>query len=395
MSRLSFSARLFAGLALSGGAIGYAATLGTAETAPPITPAQAKPAPASPPTIGPATRPADRTLTVAPRASLAAALLGAGVAGLDASLAEQASGQPAGRALVWLGERVGSRARSLKRLEVHTAPGRRTVLVREGEGFVRHELAEQVDETPVRLRLSGAEIVAGLVGAGLPRSLRHTVLDRVAGQQVALLDLIVEHAGASSVSEAGYGRPLYLGLHLADGRILRWIGHGGGLREMGQSDLPVGLLRPTPGPVTSNPGLRFHPVLRFLRWHRGTDFAAPHGTPVQAALAGRVIEAGWQGGYGQTVRLVHADGSATLYAHLSAIDVRPGAVVAQGEVVGRVGSTGLATGPHLHFEWRRGGETLVPSFASPAETANGTLNERTALRQLLSAPYRLPPGHGV
>jgi murein DD-endopeptidase MepM/ murein hydrolase activator NlpD len=106
-----------------------------------------------------------------------------------------------------------------------------------------------------------------------------------------------------------------------------------------------------------------------------------------------VVEAGWQGGYGRAVRLLHRDGSTTLYAHLSALDVALGELVAQGAVIGRVGATGLATGPHLHFEWRRGGETLRPQFAaSIAPGAAATTPEQQAtLRKLLSAPFRLPP----
>ncbi len=104
-----------------------------------------------------------------------------------------------------------------------------------------------------------------------------------------------------------------------------------------------------------------------------------------------MVEAGWRGGYGRTVRLLHGDGSTTLYAHLSAMDVTAGEEVARGAVIGQVGASGLATGPHLHFEWRRGGETLQPHFAAavPARAAT-TPAQQTALRTLLSAPFRLP-----
>lgn len=384
-SRLTILARFCAAVALGAGAIGYAATLreGDVAPAPQAAPAQKMQTASKPP------RAPDRTITIQPHQSLAAALLKVGVGGLDAALADTSAGPVEGRALVWLGEDLGTDAKALERLEVRQEAGRRVVLQREGDGFVRSEVVEAVDRMPVRVRLSGAEIAPGLVGAGLPRALRNEVLDRAAGKPIAMLDLIVAHESAGE-RDADYGRPLYLGLYLKNGRLLRWIDDGGHLRPVGDKVASEGLLRPLPGPVTSSPGLRFHPILRFLRWHRGTDFAAPQGAPVQAALGGRVLEAGWEGGYGRTVRVRHADGTTTLYAHLSSIDVAAGAAVAQGAVLGRVGSTGLATGPHLHFEWRRDGDVLVPSFAAMSATA-GQPGDRAALRAILSAPYRLPP----
>ena len=87
--------------------------------------------------------------------------------------------------------------------------------------------------------------------------------------------------------------------------------------------------------------------------HAGRDFAAPEGTPVVAALSGQVLSSGLAGGYGVAIELEHAEPlRRTLYGHLSEIYVRPGQQVRQGEVIGRVGSTGLSTGPHLHFELR-------------------------------------------
>ena len=94
---------------------------------------------------------------------------------------------------------------------------------------------------------------------------------------------------------------------------------------------------------------RFHPVLKRRRPHLGVDYGAPKGTRVRAAGAGRVIFAGRNGGYGKMVKIRHANGFMTSYAHLSRIQVRRGAHVPQGHVIGRVGSTGLSTGPHLDY----------------------------------------------
>jgi murein DD-endopeptidase MepM/ murein hydrolase activator NlpD len=109
-----------------------------------------------------------------------------------------------------------------------------------------------------------------------------------------------------------------------------------------------------PAPITSTFGWRQHPVLGYKRFHTGTDLGAEQGTPVVAVLAGRVAIADWLGGYGITIVLSHErTKSESLYGHLSEIFVKPGEWVQQGEVIGRVGNTGMSTGPHLHFEMRQ------------------------------------------
>jgi murein DD-endopeptidase MepM/ murein hydrolase activator NlpD len=122
---------------------------------------------------------------------------------------------------------------------------------------------------------------------------------------------------------------------------------------------------PTPAPVTSPFGWRVHPVTGQRRLHTGTDIGAAAGTPILAAYSGKVATADQLGGYGLAVVLEHNNGSQdTLYAHMSEILVRPGQWVEQGSVIGRVGSTGMSTGPHLHFELRQktkdGWQTLDP-----------------------------------
>lgn len=121
-----------------------------------------------------------------------------------------------------------------------------------------------------------------------------------------------------------------------------------------------GFLRPVNGPIVSGFGMRFHPILKVNRMHTGVDIAAPHGTPIKAAADGEVVFAGYRRGYGNTIIIDHGGGVATLYAHCSALAVGEGATVKQGQVIGYVGATGLATGPHLHFEVRRNGEPVNP-----------------------------------
>ena len=109
-----------------------------------------------------------------------------------------------------------------------------------------------------------------------------------------------------------------------------------------------------PAAITSAFGWRLHPVMGNMRFHSGTDIGAPEGTPVLAAFDGKVEIADNLGGYGLTVVLQHNKGTEqTLYAHMSELFVKPGEDVKQGEVIGRVGSTGMSTGPHLHFEFRK------------------------------------------
>jgi murein DD-endopeptidase MepM/ murein hydrolase activator NlpD len=107
--------------------------------------------------------------------------------------------------------------------------------------------------------------------------------------------------------------------------------------------------------VTSGFGGRVHPISKQWKAHQGVDYAAPTGTPVRTVADGVVSFAGVQNGYGNVIEVKHRDGRSTLFAHLSQIDVRLGQNVSQGDFIGKVGTTGYSTGPHLHFEFRVGG----------------------------------------
>ena len=110
---------------------------------------------------------------------------------------------------------------------------------------------------------------------------------------------------------------------------------------------------------------RFHPVLKITRPHLGIDYAAPTGTPVRSAADGTVVLAGWSGGYGRTVRIRHGRGLETLYGHLSRIHVKNGQYIQQGALIGAVGSTGLASGPHLDYRTLRNGVYVNPLTIQP------------------------------
>ncbi len=173
----------------------------------------------------------------------------------------------------------------------------------------------------------------------------------------------------SSEGEVRYGR--LLGAELAvgkrtaeafvydlpDGRAEYYDARGRSL-ERNFLSAPVEFQRVTSGYTLA----RFHPILQQWRAHRGIDYGAEPGTPVLAVGDGTVLRAGWAGAYGQLVEIRHANGVITRYGHLRgfAPGLRAGSVVRQGDCVGYVGSTGLATGPHLHFELRLNGVPVDP-----------------------------------
>jgi murein DD-endopeptidase MepM/ murein hydrolase activator NlpD len=117
---------------------------------------------------------------------------------------------------------------------------------------------------------------------------------------------------------------------------------------------------PVRAAITSPFGYRMHPIFRVRSFHSGVDLGARYGTPIKASNGGMVIYAGWYSGYGKTVIVSHSNGKSTLYAHQERIAVSTGQKVAQGQIVGYVGSTGYSTGPHLHFEYRLDGKPQNP-----------------------------------
>ena len=228
-----------------------------------------------------------------------------------------------------------------------------------------------VDNTPLRIR--------GVVGTSLYRSARaagapieaiqqylHT-LDQHLSLDTAIepgdtFDIVVTYR-RSSTGESQVGDLLFAGLE-RDGRpkaqLLRWGGDGLFFEASGMGAQRTGLIMPVVGRITSNFGARRHPVLGYTRMHAGVDFGAPHGAPIYAVGDAKVIYSGWHGGHGNYVKLDHGGGFATAYAHMSRVAVPDGARVHAGQVIGYVGSTGLSTGPHLHYELYRNGGAVNP-----------------------------------
>ena len=132
--------------------------------------------------------------------------------------------------------------------------------------------------------------------------------------------------------------------------------------QLGRSLLRVPVRKPVTGEidVSSTFGVRMDPFLHIPAMHTGIDFRGDSGEAIHATAAGTVTNAGWSGGYGKMVEIDHGNGLATRYGHLSEIDVSVGDEIRIGQVVGRMGSTGRSTGPHLHYETRIDGEAVDP-----------------------------------
>ena len=181
-------------------------------------------------------------------------------------------------------------------------------------------------------------------------------------------DLMFETHEELDGSEIHYGSLLYAALRLGGKELARYRfeaepGDFGYFNADGESARKALLRTPVDAArVSSKFGKRRHPILGYTRMHRGVDFAAPTGTPVRAAGRGVVVARQWKGNYGRYIRIRHGGGYQTAYAHLRryAKRLRRGSRVAQGQVIGYVGSSGLSTGPHLHYEVIRDGRQINP-----------------------------------
>ena len=142
------------------------------------------------------------------------------------------------------------------------------------------------------------------------------------------------------------------------GQIIRQrsIGDSRGIIITGRGVMTV----PVDAEITSQFGYRMHPILGYQKFHSGLDFGADSGSTIRSAAAGLVIYAQWYGGYGNAVIVDHGGGITTLYGHTEGFYVAEGATVQKGQPIAAVGSTGLSTGPHLHFEVRQNGEPIDP-----------------------------------
>ena len=216
---------------------------------------------------------------------------------------------------------------------------------------------------PARLTgLAGADLNLAMAEAGVPGAVAAEYL-RALATQIRLADGISVHDRFDLV--VLQGQLLYAGLDrvgASDVMLMRWTvdGKSGWMDANGTAGAAEAMRMPVAASVSSSFGMRVHPIQGSHRFHRGVDLRASAGTPIRASAAGRVVHAGWNGGYGRQVLVDHGGGLATRYAHMSRLSARPGAAVSGGEVIGYVGSSGLSTGPHLHYEVLQNGKPVNP-----------------------------------
>jgi murein DD-endopeptidase MepM/ murein hydrolase activator NlpD len=244
----------------------------------------------------------------------------------------------------------------------------------------------------------GADLSQSLEAAGVPeRQGREYVW--LLGKAITLADgLSVDDKFDLVIERGSDGKPdqlVYAGLDRiarADVELLKWTDgkstiwvNADGVGGEGEHAMRL----PVSGRITSGFGERFHPILGYRRMHAGVDLAATFGAPIAAAADGRVVSAGWHGGYGREVVIAHSGGIETLYAHMSRMVASAGETVRQGQIIGYVGSSGLSTGPHVHYEVLKNGRPVNPLSVKltggPGQLEGEKLHQfHDALRALLT-----------
>lgn len=262
-----------------------------------------------------------------------------------------------------------------------------------------------IDNTPLRIQgATGGSLYRSARAAGAPAKAVEAYIKAVASRvpvskmgSGCTFDLIVEQARAET-GEVKLGGLMYAGVSgcanklqlvrmTVEGRD-EWYDASGKGERKGMMAMPVA------GRISSGYGSRRHPLLGYRRMHKGMDIAAPYGAPIYSATDGVVVFAGRNGGYGNFVKVSHAGGYATGYGHMSRIAVRSGTRVRKGQVIGYIGSTGISTGPHLHYELYRNGAAVNPnsvSFSVQRALSGRDLSElKTRLGRLMAVPVGGP-----
>lgn len=262
-----------------------------------------------------------------------------------------------------------------------------------------------IDETPLRIRgtVGQSGIYRSARAAGAPANAIQSYLKIIAGQTPLAsirptdeFDIIVDYRRAET-GEVQVGDLIYAGidrdgkskiqmLKWANGDATQWFEASG----VGETKGAMG--RPVNGRITSSYGARRHPILGYVRMHSGMDWGAPYGAPIFATSDGVIAYAGRKGGYGNFVQVSHGGGIATGYGHMSRIAARSGQRVRQGQIIGYVGSTGLSTGPHLHYELYRNGRAVNPMSVKFTQRAQLSGNALSSFRATLNRIKSIKPG---
>jgi murein DD-endopeptidase MepM/ murein hydrolase activator NlpD len=295
--------------------------------------------------------------------------------------------------------------RPLERLAFRAAFDLELAVNRVGDGLSLDRKPIAIDSTPLRVRgLVGPSLYRSARAAGVPARLVEAYIKALATRlpigDVGASDTfdIVADQRRAATGEVEVGQLQFAGLDQGAKKLqlVRWgdrDGQGGSFWDTnGRYETRGTMGMPVAGRVTSTFGMRMHPLLGFMRMHKGMDIGAPYGAPILAAVDGVVAFAGRSGGYGNFIKLVHPGGLASGYGHMSRFAVGAGQRVRRGQVIGYVGSTGMSTGPHLHWEVWKNGQPVNPrsiSLASIQTLSADTLRAmRAKMARLLSTPTR-------
>lgn len=352
------------------------------------------------------------TATLGSDSSLAAMLRRAGVGAGDASRAHElidaafpvADIESGTGFALRLGRRPSPSApRPLENLTFRARFDLQLTVDRKGGPLALEKRIIRVDDTPLR--------ITGKVGSGLYRSARAAGAPARAVQQYlkALdeaidldrevgaaddFDMIIAYKRAET-GEVEVGDVLYAGLSRrgsSKAQMLRWGKDNKFYDANGAGELRSGLVSPANGAITSHYGMRRHPILGYKRMHRGVDFRARTGSPIYAVTDGTVSMSGRNGGHGNYVRVNHGGGLQSGYSHMSRIAVSRGQSVRRGQVIGYAGSTGLSTGPHLHYELFRNGRNIDPLSVQFVVRAQLSASELADFRAHLRDLLKVKPG---
>ena len=291
----------------------------------------------------------------------------------------------------------GSGAAQLLGLTVRTGPAKQLTLTKDRDGVMRlRALEESVrDERRVAIGTIDGSLFTSAAALGATPTLTAQVVKLFAHkldferdiQSGDTFKMVFDRKVTESGRTVEAGNLLYAEIEAKGGvdRFYSFTPNGGRsieyYDETGKNIKGFLLATPIYGARNSSGfGMRFHPIVGFMKMHTGIDFAAPTGTPIQAAGDGVVMDAKWWGGYGRWVRIAHNKQWETGYGHMSSIAVRPGQRVTQGQIIGYVGTTGRSTGPHLHFEVWKDHHPVDPKGAKVPQSNMLAGNDLNAFR---------------
>lgn len=313
--------------------------------------------------------------------------------------------EPGTRFDVTLGRRSGAGVpRPLDRIEFRARFDLDLSIKRQAGMLVLTHIPIAVDATPLRVRGTvGSSLYRSARAAGAPAKAIQQYLQAL-DQHLSLegdvapddkFDIVVARKRSAS-GESAIGSLMYAGLERSGkprAQLLQWGENGQFFEASGMGRQQAsGTVSPVAGRMTSSYGMRRHPILGYARMHAGIDFGAPSGAPIYAVSDGVVGFAGRRGGHGNYVRLDHGGGLGTGYAHMSRIAVSSGTHVRAGQVIGYVGSTGLSTGPHLHYELYQNGRTVNPLSVRLTVQSQVNAEDRAAFKARLARILAIRPG---